>query len=442
MTVSLNALNPVADINNIVQLANSTKNLIRPEVFYSKQLLDTIRMNSDQYVYYRLADVSPIQDKAEKLTVRRWAPLQAHTVPLEEGIPPKSDKGSVEKYEMQAYQYGRYMEFTDKVDFAVVDPVVAHYASEYSIVAVETLDMLARETAFALAQKYYAGMGRTITGTNLFENLTVGSKPNMTDLRLIVLNLKRQLVKPRKSGKYLVVCSPEFTYDMISDATVEKFMTINQTTKNLYDGTVLFPMFGMEFMETLVCPSEGTFKKVLSGDTEATTCKRIYRVSTQGETSSTQHGTTVVAYDSNTSYTYTTISVNSYKDAQAGSGEKVYKEVSGYVKDSRTNQDASYIPNQGIWDIANYKHSDGTTGWSEMNVHHILIVGKDALTRTGLEGEGNAKMYTKAKGSAGVLDPIDQRQSIGFKINSVGFASTRLEALVDYHCVPSTANLV
>jgi len=41
-----------------------------------------------------------------------------------------------------------------------------------------------------------------------------------------------------------------------------------------------------------------------------------------------------------------------------------------------------------------------------------------------------------------VLDPIDQRQSIGFKINSVGFGSTRPEAVIDYICIPSTANLV
>ena len=51
-------------------------------------------------------------------------------------------------------------------------------------------------------------------------------------------------------------------------------------------------------------------------------------------------------------------------------------------------------------------------------------------------------MYVKAKGSAGVLDPIDQRQSIGFKINSVGFGSTRLEAVVDYVCVPTQVNLL
>ena len=138
------ALNQTADINAVVNWVNSHgAGMVAPEVFYSKQLLDTIRLDANQYSYYRYADEMPIQDKADKLVIRRWAPLQAHTVPLTEGVPPVSDKGSVEKYELSADQYGRYMEFTDKVDFKVVDPVVAHYSKEYSIVAIETLDLLA-----------------------------------------------------------------------------------------------------------------------------------------------------------------------------------------------------------------------------------------------------------------------------------------------------------
>ena len=91
-------LNATADINTYLEMAtNSGTGVINPETFYSKQLLDTIRYDASQYVYYRIADSAPIQEKADKLMVRRWAPLQAHTVPLTEGVPPMSDKGSVEK---------------------------------------------------------------------------------------------------------------------------------------------------------------------------------------------------------------------------------------------------------------------------------------------------------------------------------------------------------
>ena len=437
MAVTLNALSPTTDINTYVHLANSTKNLVRPEVFYSKQLLDTIRVDAAEYKYYKLADESPIQDKAEKLTLRRWAPLQAHTTPLVEGIPPKSDKGSVEKYEMEAFQYGRYMEFTDKVDFTVVDPVIAHYTKEYSIVAIETLDMLAREELFSKAQQYFAGIKK---GTeNPFESLFLTDatgapicKPNLTDLRLIKLALQRRLVKPRSGGKYQVIVSPEFSYDMVEDPTVEQFMRINQTTKDLYDGSVLFPMFGLTFDESLIVPASGEYKKVVEG--VVTKCMRIYRPKASNETSS---GRITVQGD----YAYMNITEKDYLDLSTSTG-KVYQKGDGYVKDARTGQDASYIPGLEVWDIDHFVDATGKDGWSELKAHHILVVGKDALTRTGLSGEGSAKVYAKPKGSAGVLDPIDQRQSIGFKINSVGFGSTRLEAIVDYICIPTTANLV
>jgi len=400
------------DINTYIEMAqNAGPGVINPETFYSKQLLDTIRYDASQYVYYRIADQTPIQEKADKLMVRRWAPLQAHTVPLDEGVPPKSDKGSVEKYEIDARQYGRYMEFSDKVDFAVVDPVIAHYTREYALVAMETLDLLAKEVLFSIAQPYYAGSAAN------FEALTPDSTPNMTDLRLIILSLKKALVRPRSNGRYHVIGSPEFYFDMISDPTVEKYMTINNTTKTMYDDTRLVPLFEMEFYETLLVPTSSEFVK------NGAVHRRMYRVKGDG------------------SYEYASVSEN----ATFGSGDTpVVTNVSGWVKDSRTGDDASYIPNQRVWDLAGWNEANKGQGndYHEFKAQHILIVGKDALTRTGLSGEDSAKVYVKEKGSAGVLDPIDQRQSIGFKINSVGFGSTRLEAVVDYICVPTQVNPV
>jgi hypothetical protein len=407
MTIALNA---TADINTHIELAQKAgPGVINPETFYSKQLLDTIRYDADQYVYFRLADATPIQEKADKIMIRRWAPLQAHTIPLEEGIPPKSDKGSVEKYEITAYQYGRYMEFTDKVDFRVVDPIIAHYTKEYSLVAMETLDLLAREVLLAVAQKWYAG------GAANFEELTPDSKPTMTDLRLIGLSLKKALVKPRSNGRYHVIAGPEFYYDMISDPVVEKYMSFNNTTKTMYQDSMLVPMFDMEFYETLICPTSSEYVK------DGKVHKRMYRP------------------DGNGGYEYASIAV----DAKLSDGvTPVVTEVSGYVKDSRTGEDASYIPDQQVWDLDAWNAEQEGDDYVEFKAQHVLIVGKDALTRTGLSGEDQARMYVKQKGSAGVLDPIDQRQSIGFKINSVGFGSTRLEAIVDYVCVPSQINLI
>lgn len=403
--------NTTADINaHINYVNNHGKNMVNPEIFYSKQLLDTIRYDAMDYKYYSIATETPIQEKADKLMVRRWAPLQAHTTPLVEGIPPNSDKSSVESYEMSANAYGRYMEFSDKVDFAVVDPVLAHYTHEYSLVALETLDLLAKETLFAIANRYYAG------GVARIQDMNMDCKPSMTDFRLMALSFKKALVKPVGSY-YKVIASPEFYYDMITDPIVEKYMQINNNSRGVENSANLYPMFGFEFIESMTAPATGEWI-----DSNGVYYMQLVRPNEAGD------GYEVKAHSQN----------------QAVVEGTFLKTVTGFVKDRRTGFDASYIPNQRIWDFDGLNEKLGTTDrpWQEMKMHHTLVVGKDALVRTGLAGEGQAKMYVKELGTTGVLDPINQRQSIGFKLNSVGFGSTRLEAVVDYVCVPTQANIV
>ena len=390
----LNALNPVADINSYIEYFNNHGYAIRPELFYDKQLLDTIRLDEKQFVFYRLANTTPIQNNAAKLQIRRWAPLQAHTVPLDEGVPPFSDKGSMEKYEINTFSYGRYMEFTDRVDFEVIDPVIAHYTKEYSIVAMETLDLLARDALVTVASAFYAGQVAN------FQSLTLESKPSLEDLRVIALSMKKQLVKPRNGNRYHVIGTPDFYFDMIEDPLVQKYMTINQTTKGVYDDMgPIPPMFGLEFYETMHIDDSGEYT------TTEGTFLRVFK-------------------NEGGSYTYQNLNADTYR----------VNAEDNYVRDSRTGKKASYIPGRKVWNIPE--------NFQELKVHRIFVLGADCLTRTEIAGQGNAKMYVKPLGSAGVLDPIDQRQSIGFKINSVGFGSTRTEAVVCYYCVPSQANLV
>lgn len=426
MGVNLNATSGIVTRGELINKLNGMygagngKGILNPEYFYQKQLLDTIRLDADQYVYYRLADTTPIQGKADKLIVRRWAPLQAHTEPLVEGIPPQSDKGSVEKYEIAAAQYGRYMEFSDHVDFKMVDPVIAFYTQEYALVAMETLDLLAKEALFSIANLQFAGGATGYKDIASKENTEAGTcKPTMNDLRKVVLNMKKHLVKPRNNGRFHVIASPEFYFDMISDPTVEKYMTYNQTTKTMYDNSKLVPMFEMEFYEALTVPTTGEFF-----DANGNRCLLIKN---NGEAISAVSGSTAALASGKIGY------ITSAATDTAAVKTNAYTTESGYVTDPRTGMQASYIPNKGKWNIPE--------GCVEYKVQHVLVVGKEALVRTGLAGEDNAKMYVKQKGSAGVLDPIDQRQSIGFKINSVGFGSTRLEAVLDYVCVPTELNV-
>ena len=410
----LNALNPVANINSFIEYFTNHGYSIRPELFYDKQLLDTIRLDESHFVFYRLANTTPIQGNAEKLQIRRWAPLEAHTVPLAEGVPPMSDKGSMESYEIGTFSYGRYMEFTDRVDFETIDPVIAHYTREYAIVAMETLDLLAREALTTVAQSAYAKARAN------FASLEIGDTPSLNDLRVIALSMKKQLVKPRNGNRYHVIGTPDFYFDMISDPLVEKYMTINQTTKGFYDDMgPIPPMFGLEFYETMHVDNSGEFHATISSVEDDYLLVARYNTSTS-------------------KMQYQVIAGTTYKKPHLDSSSN----PDNYVYDSRTGKKASYIPGLKYWDLDAYNQTitDGHGTYYEVKVDRIFVLGADCLTRTCIAGQGNAKMYVKALGSAGVLDPIDQRQSIGFKINSVGFGSTRTEAVAIYYCIPTQLN--
>jgi N4-gp56 family major capsid protein len=66
-----------------------------------------------------------------------------------------------------------------------------------------------------------------------------------------------------------------------------------------------------------------------------------------------------------------------------------------------------------------------TKGVSGIDVHAAIFIGKDAYGTTEISGQGTAKTIVKSLGSAGTADPLDQRQTIGWKLNA--FGAIRLE---------------
>jgi hypothetical protein len=118
---TLNASAPAGSLNTYINAYNEAirrnaqggvgtgNGRLNPEYFYSMQLLETIRLDADQYIYFRYADELPIENKANRITFRRWTPLHAHTTPLVEGVPPVSDRASAESYDILTMQYGRFI---------------------------------------------------------------------------------------------------------------------------------------------------------------------------------------------------------------------------------------------------------------------------------------------------------------------------------------------
>jgi len=75
-----------------------------------------------------------------------------------------------------------------------------------------------------------------------------------------------------------------------------------------------------------------------------------------------------------------------------------------------------------------------TEGGHIMNIS--TVIGEEAYAITKLEGAG-LKVISKGLGSAGVEDPLDQRQSIGWKITGFGAKVLNANAVVNYWSIPS-----
>lgn len=73
------------------------------------------------------------------------------------------------------------------------------------------------------------------------------------------------------------------------------------------------------------------------------------------------------------------------------------------------------------------------------NAHDSIVLADEAYAITKLQGEGNVRVITKGLGSAGVEDPLDQRQSIGYKITGFSAKVLRPESVVNYWSNPVVA---
>ena len=73
------------------------------------------------------------------------------------------------------------------------------------------------------------------------------------------------------------------------------------------------------------------------------------------------------------------------------------------------------------------------------SAHDSIVLADEAYAITKLQGEGNVRVITKGLGSAGVSDPLDQRQSIGYKITGFSAKVLRPESVVNYWSNPLVA---
>lgn len=91
-------------------------------------------------------------------------------------------------------------------------------------------------------------------------------------------------------------------------------------------------------------------------------------------------------------------------------------------------------------EVENWKVFEGAGGGTPAaNVHSSVMFGEEAYGVTKIAGEGDVKTIIKPLGSSGTADPLNQRQTIGWKINAFVAKRLKEQAIVRIESVPTNA---
>ena len=325
--------------------------------------------------------------KTKTIAWDRLSPLPKATKPLTEGITPKGSTINITRITAQPVQYGNYVSYTDSFDFFKNDPSpeVLKMNDLLGRNAAETLDDITKDVLAAGTNVLYAG--GVASRAELEGGLTV------TDIRKAVNQLKRNKAVPFDDGYYVAIVHPDVTFDIQSDENWKKPHEYADT-KNIYKGEI-GELYGVRFVET---PDA----KVFRGTDLAVNRSEL----------------TVQSIDAENKRIYIMEDIST-SEASALSGRSIIANGFIYVVASATagENGEAYItlseePDASLEiDTAIYPADGG--GANNSPVYGNLFIAKDAYGVT--SPKANIENITKALGSAGSSDPLNQRGTMSWK---------------------------
>lgn len=399
------------------------QNVMQPAAVYSKLMLKTIELSEKDYVFDSIAveRTMPANNGANELVFKRVKSLAAHTQPLVEGIPPASDQGRIEAIKGTCTQYGRVMKFTDKVKWAVTDPLISEFTRQLSLKVPETKDILAQEALLAECQMFYSSEKEIIDNDpdklkpsafgdiNHLRYLNPNCNPTIDEFRKIVLSLEACKVDPYTGSNFLALVSSAVWFDLITDKRVKEYMEY-QGTGQPYARDMVLDLFSLAFKKAKTIKTDNTYIDG-SGDVQHIYYAPVYTATGDGYKGSAN----IIAPGNILDLAGTTsLTVVPLDKTEAGVLKAEPFTATKTVIDTATGG--------GKYDV--------------LNIHYSFVIGNEALFRIGVEGHTAPQFIAKPEGSAGTADPLNQRSSVGWKIDSLGYKVANPDAVVAYVSIP------
>ena len=228
-----------ASDNWIDGVGSNTPVAVEAQTFYNKTLLKRLLPN---LVFAKFAQKGTIsRHGGNKINWRKFNSLSPNTTPLTEAVTPSGTSLTMAQVEATLKQYGDFIEFSDVVDVAAIDPVLTQGAEVLGEQAGLSIDSIMRDEYCKGTNVMYAG--GTTASTIAAENVITG-----TDVRKVVRTLRKANVKPI-NGYYIGIIDPEIAYDLMNDADWKAVNQYNLGGENIYDGED-GKLHGVKFIQT------------------------------------------------------------------------------------------------------------------------------------------------------------------------------------------------
>ena len=421
-----------------------------PDEFYNTILLDTLKYGEENFVHLKYAENLTIKKGYKTARFRRWAGMTPTLRPLLEGVPPAPDKHAYETLEIgNVWSFGRWSEYTDQIDNSIISDIISERTIQYGELANQIKELYARKIWLSSPNEHFANFKSSVAELGFGDSIT------LDDLRFLVARMKRMQVKPI-SGKFHYICSPEFIHGLIDDPRVEKYMEIEQTTGKLWTSGEPFDLFELTFIPTMLdefAYPDTEFPGVyeLADGKEvirlyAKTGSAVYYLDVHQDMVTT--GSKTAKYNTEIKYlpdgtaidegwvkwdiselALTASNVKGSGDPEIGKAVLRKATIDAAGKVSTVLVDAAA-------DVATV----ASVTFAQLPIHRGILFGDEALVKLSVEGLSDApKMIVKPLGSSGVADPLNQRQSVGFRVDGFGLAIKRPEALVITYGIPANA---
>ena len=239
-------------------LAVLQKNGLSVQEYFSKRLLEMIKLEKSNFVFTNLGVEMnlPKNEGTKTYSVRRYNHLPVGNHQLTEGVTPTALKPEGHKVSGVINQFGALMEETDVAADIHFDNIKTIYQPELARHAAEVIERNV-VSSFTDASEYYVGTSHVKA-----DDITASDK----DFRIVALSMSNANRKghSRYGGKFVGVMHPNVMNDLLDDPVlVNKLLVPGQENGPIKQGTLAkYMAYGMYFTDTLVCPVKANTKSV------------------------------------------------------------------------------------------------------------------------------------------------------------------------------------